>query len=195
MVSIPKWMYDLMYRFSTPSWDGRGVPPEVMALAGNGREPGRALDLGCGTGKNSIYLAQQGFTVVGVDFSGKAIELARHKARRADAAVEFHTGDVTRLEFLDEPFEVVLDVGCFHSLDGAGRVRYAAHLARLTRPGSKFLLWAFDQSSHFGLGLRPDAAPDYFAPDFALNRAEPGAFNSRASTWYWFDKKTATSRG
>lgn len=195
MVLVTKWMYDLMYRFSTPSWEGRGVPPEVTALAENGRERGRALDLGCGTGKNSIYLAQQGYTVVGVDFSTQAIELARRNARRAGAAVDFFTGDVTRLDFLAEPFDVVLDVGCFHSLDAAGRAQYAAHMARLTRPGSTFLLWAFSSSSHFGIGLEPGVAPGYFSPYFALNRAEPGAFNGRPSAWYWLDRTTVTSKG
>jgi SAM-dependent methyltransferase len=185
-----------MYRFSTPAWEGHGVPPEVRALAGNGREPGRALDLGCGTGTNSIYLAQQGFTVVGVDFSGKAIELARRKARQAGVAVDFHTGDVTRLDFLNEPFEAVLDVGCFHGLDAVGRARYAAHLARLTRPGSTFLLWAFGPSSHFGVGgVQPEAALEYFAPHFLLSRAEPGTFNGRASSWYWFSRGMVTSSG
>lgn len=195
MVLVSKWMYDLMYRFSTPSWEGRGVPPEVAALAENGRKQGRVLDLGCGTGKHSIYLAQQGFTVVGVDFSTKAIELARRNARRVGAAADFFTGDVTRLEFLHEPFDLVLDVGCFHGLDAPGRARYAAHLARLTRPGSTFLLWAFSSSSHFGIGLDPDMAPGYFEPYFALNRAEPGDFNGRASTWYRFDRTTVTSQG
>ncbi|HET7089774.1 MAG TPA: methyltransferase domain-containing protein [Anaerolineae bacterium] len=64
-----RWFYDLSYRFSKPDWDTGLTPPEVIAEVENGRSPGRALDLGCGTGTHTIYLAQHGFSVVGVDFS------------------------------------------------------------------------------------------------------------------------------
>jgi SAM-dependent methyltransferase len=189
MTSMYKWMYDLMYRFSKPRWERDGVPPEVMSLVENNGDRGRALDLGCGTGTHSIYLAQHGLTVVGVDFSPKAIELAREKARQARAAVDFQIGDVTRLDFLHEPFDVVLDIGCFHGLDAAGRARYAQHLARLTRAGSTFLLWAFDDHSPFDVGLTPEEVQRCFAPHLAVCRVGHGTFNQRASTWYWFNRQ------
>jgi SAM-dependent methyltransferase len=189
MTSVYKWMYDLTYRFSKPRWDGDNVPPEVVALVENNGERGRALDLGCGTGTHAIYLAQHGFTVVGVDFSPTAIERARDKARQAGIAVDFRIGDVTRLEFLREPFEVVLDVGCFHGLDAAGRTRYAGHLARLTRPGSAFLLWAFDRPSRFGIALTREEAQRYLAPQFVARRIEPSLLHQRASNWYWFSRQ------
>lgn len=188
MARVYQWMYDLMYRFSKPNWERDIVPPQVAALVEQHGGQGRALDLGCGTGMHSIYLAQRGFSVVGVDFSPKAIALARDKACRAGAAVDFQTGDVTRLDFLREPFEVVLDVGCFHGLDAAGRARCAGHLARLTRPGSTFLLWAFDPSSHRGIAVTQQEAQHCFAPHFAVIRIEHDLFNQRASTWYWLSR-------
>jgi len=188
MARVYQWMYDLMYRFSKPNWERDVVPPQVASLVEKNGGQGRALDLGCGTGTHSIYLAQHGFAVVGVDFSPKAIAMARDKARQAGAAVDFRTGDVTRLEFLLEPFDVVLDIGCFHGLDAAGRARYAEHLARLSRSGGTFLLWAFDLSSHLGIAVAPEQAQQYFAPHFVVSRIEHDLFQQRASIWYWFSR-------
>lgn len=189
------WMrlfFEWMYRFSKPPWDTGITPPEVVAwVESGGVKKGRALDLGCGTGTNAIYLAQHGFKVVGVDFSSKAIALARAKAQRAGAAIDFRVGDVTRLDFLQEPFDFVLDVGCFHGLDASGRERYAASLARLTHPGSVFMLYAFAPRPRFfrTIGLSPEQVEKTFAKNFALNRVEHGEDRERASAWYWFGRK------
>jgi SAM-dependent methyltransferase len=77
-------------------------------------EPGRTLEVGCGTGTNAIYLAHHGFDVLGVDVSRLAVENARAKAH---ARCRFET-----IDFLNEaapggPFQFVFDRGCFHTLD------------------------------------------------------------------------------
>jgi SAM-dependent methyltransferase len=189
MFNLLKWFYDFTYRFRKPPWDTGLTPPEVISLVESGGIRGRALDLGCGTGTHSIYLARRGFAVVGVDFSSKAIEMAREKARQAGAAVDFRVGDVTRLDFLREPFDFVLDIGCFHSLDAKGRTGYARHLARLASPGGTFLLWAFDGWSHFGVGATPGEVQQAFAPHFAVSRVEHETSDRRASTWYWLRRQ------
>lgn len=196
---LRKLFFDLQYRFSKPPWDSGITPPEVSALIESSNIKGRALDLGCGTGTNSIYLAQHGLIVVGVDFSSKAITTARDKARRAGVTVEFHSADVTRLDFLSEPFDFVLDIGCFHAVDETGRARYADHLTRLTRAGGMFMLYAFssrapDQRGHFiqirNVGVTPDQVQQTFAPHFALERVEHGAgLGERGSAWYWFKRQ------
>jgi SAM-dependent methyltransferase len=190
--------FDLQYRFSKPPWDSNVTPPEVVAFVGRDTTRGRALDLGCGTGTNSIYLAQQGFLVVGVDFSSKAIATARAKARRANVAIDFHVADVTRLDFLSEPFDFVLDIGCLHAIDAAGRARYADHLARLTRVGAVFMLYAFSprppkERGHLirlrNVGITPDEVQQLYAAHFALDHIELGADrDARASAWYWFKR-------
>jgi cyclopropane fatty-acyl-phospholipid synthase-like methyltransferase len=75
---------------------------ELRAVVENGRvQPGRALDLGCGTGTNVIYLAEHGFDAFGVDISSRAVATTRRKIAQAGHAQKAHVyaGDVTRLEF------------------------------------------------------------------------------------------------
>jgi cyclopropane fatty-acyl-phospholipid synthase-like methyltransferase len=105
--------------------------------------PGRALDLGCGTGTNALTLARHGWQATGVDFIPKAIGQARRKARQTGLQVDFRLDDVTRLRGISGPFDLVLDMGCFHSLTPAGRGDYLQNLERLLAPGGTFLLYAF----------------------------------------------------
>lgn len=186
MSTVFKWIYELIYQFSKPNWDGDTIPQEIAALSNNNGIGNRVLDLGCGTGTHAIYLAQQGYTVVGVDFSSKAIALARQKARQAGAIVDFRIGDVTRLNFLNDPFDIVLDVGCFHGLSKAERKKYAQNLARLTHQGSLFLLWAVKGDDHFGIGMNPEEIGLSLSPNFELNRTQNTTYLSRNSAWYWF---------
>jgi len=189
VTTLFKWIYELSYRFTRPGWDQDTVPPEVVTLSEKGGSHGRALDLGCGTGTYSIHLAQQGYAVVGVDFSSKAIALASEKARQAGVNVDFRLGDVTRLDFLRDPFDIILDVGCFHGLSKVERARYAENLARLTHPGSLFLLWAVKDQSSLGIGISPEETGRSFSPHFALERTEQGNLHGRASAWYWFSRR------
>lgn len=86
---------------------------------------GRALDPGCGSGTNVIYLAQHGWKATGVDFSPVAIQQARQKAKDTPGAT-FIEGDVSQLSRLgiDGPFDLVLDIGCFHGLPAHARQAY-----------------------------------------------------------------------
>jgi SAM-dependent methyltransferase len=187
MGKFSQWFYNTMYRFTKPDWDTGITPPEVTTAIEKFDQPGRALDLGCGTGTNAIYLAQHGWQATGVDFSPKALELARDKARRVGINVELHLGDVTRLDFLRGPFDLILDVGCLHGLDRESRTRYAEQLRRLTRPGSKFLLFGFAHPVFFGrYHLAPEEVRALFEPAFALNRVHP-AINRDREDVAWYD--------
>jgi SAM-dependent methyltransferase len=195
-----KLFFEFQYRFSKPPWDSGITPPEVVAFVANNPTRGRALDLGCGTGTNTIFLAQRGFTVIGVDFSAKAIAIARAKARRANLAIDFHVADVSRLDSLSDPFDFVLDIGCLHGVDLARRAQAIAHIARLTRPGGAFMLYAFSprsahESAHLlqirNVGIAPDDVIAMCASHFALTRIEHGMnFGERASAWFWFEKNS-----
>jgi len=85
-------------------------------------QPCKALDIGCGTGDNVIWLAQQGFTVLGIDASAVAIGKAKEKASKANAKCSFLAGDVLAGEIEEAPFGFVFDRGLFHVL-GSDRER------------------------------------------------------------------------
>ena len=76
--------------------------------------PGRALDLGCGTGTNVITLAKHGWKATGIDFVPRAIKKAKTKAREENLQIDFRVGDVTHLDDFTEPFDLILDIGCYH---------------------------------------------------------------------------------
>ncbi len=186
-----QWFYDAMYRFTRPDWDSGVTPPELAAMIEKIDDPGSALELGCGTGTNSIFLAQHGWQVVGIDFSPKAIELARQKAQTAEVPIEFRVGDVTRLDFLHDPFDLALDVSCFHGLSPEDKVHYAREVTRLTHPHSTLLLHAFAQPAFLGrYGLTDDAARRIFAPHFRMIRVQHSKGRHRRDTaWYEFERE------
>lgn len=187
---LNRLIYDLMYRIGKPVWDTGTTPPEIVEAIEKERTPGRALDLGCGTGTLAIYLAQRAWNVVGIDFSPKAIALAREKAKRVGVKIDFRVADVSRLDNLSGQFDFALDVGCLHGLDAAGRARYIEQLTRLMRPGGEFMLWALDRPALFeDYGIAPQVVEQLFSPQFVLSRSEHGEHRGRPTTWYWFIRK------
>lgn len=184
--------FSLWYYFRPP-WDTEITPPEVVeAITGpNALPPGRALDLGCGTGTNSLYLARHGWQVVGVDFAFTAIHKARRKATKDGLTVEFYAADVTRLDFLQPPYDLALDIGCFHTLDAEGQVRYRNQLRRLLRPGARFMLYAFGpRQGRLGeMGVTPEGVQQLFSPDFRLLRVDRGTDpGGPSAAWYWLER-------
>ena len=163
-----------------PRWDTRVTPPELERFV-VAHTPGRALDLGCGTGTNVVYLARRGWTAVGVDFAGRAIANARRRARLAGVRCELHVADVTRLDFLQGPFDLALDIGCLHSLAPDERGTYAAGLARLVRGGGRYLLYAFAPGGP-ATGLTREDVVATFGDHFALAAVEDGT--GIPSAWY-----------
>ncbi|MGK5733682.1 class I SAM-dependent methyltransferase [Streptomyces sp. URMC 124] len=107
--------------------------------------PGRALDLGCGPGRNAVHLASRGFEVDAVDLSPAAIAWAEERAREAGAEVRFRCGDAFDLvgEELDGPYDLIYDSGCFHHLPPHRRISYLALLDRALAPGGRFALTCF----------------------------------------------------
>jgi SAM-dependent methyltransferase len=138
---LPRLFFHLWY-FRRPPWDSGISPPELMAFI-NENPPGRALDLGCGTGTNVITLASRGWLAQGVDFAPRAISLAKKKARRAGVDAKFLVDDATNLKHVQGQFDLVLDMGCFHNLPPSGRQAYLERLPGLLSPGGTYLLYSF----------------------------------------------------
>ncbi|MEU9486651.1 class I SAM-dependent methyltransferase [Streptomyces decoyicus] len=107
--------------------------------------PGRALDLGCGPGRNALHLAAAGFAVDAVDLSPAAITWAEDRARETGADVRFLRGDAFALADteLNGPYDLIYDSGCFHHLPPHRRISYLALLGRALAPGGHFALTCF----------------------------------------------------
>jgi SAM-dependent methyltransferase len=110
----------------------------AAAVAARGGR-GRALDVGCGAGVFSVWLAQQGMTVTGIDLFPEAIEMGRALASRSRIAVEFARTDLFAYE-PGHPFELVFDSGCLHSLVGGDVASYRRQVLRWLAPGGDYVL-------------------------------------------------------
>jgi SAM-dependent methyltransferase len=136
---MPERDWNESYATGQLPWD-TGEPDRMLVeFVRAGRvAPGRALEIGAGTGTNALWLAQQGFDVLAVDVSKLAVEQARAKAASAPRC-RFEVGD-----FLAAPpagtFTFVFDRGCFHIFDeAADRARFAANVAARLAPGGVWL--------------------------------------------------------
>ena len=192
-------LYEWLYFRGKPRWDTGITPPEVRHLIEvENFPPGRALDIGCGTGTNVVYLAQHGFEVVGIDFVQRAVEKARAKARASNLAVDLRVANVLEHLELGAPFDFVLDIGCFHNFDEAGRALYADNLDAWTHVGSTFLLYAFYPAT-IGprrFGVTPQAVADTFVRHFKLTSSTVDAKNpEQDSAWYRLERVDGNGRG
>lgn len=120
--------------------------------------PGRALDLGCGTGRNTLYLARHGWDAVGIDMLGRAIDKARSRAFGAAASARFIQGDVTRVKDLGigDGYSLIVDSGCYYGLSGGQRDAYAAGVSRVAAEEALLLMAGFTKIPGMGAGIDED---------------------------------------
>lgn len=126
--------WEQRYREGQTPWDSGRPSSELMrVLAEEKIVPCRAIEIGCGTGTNSIWLAQQGFEVTGIDLSSLAIASAEKKAKTAGVSVRFLVADILKLPDLGPPFPFFFDRGCYHAVRRADAgVGYVDMLKRIT---------------------------------------------------------------
>ncbi len=175
-------LFRLMY-LRTPPWDSGISPPELIEYLEN-HPPGRALDLGCGTGTNVITLHKYGWQVTGVDFVPKAIREARHKARKARADVTFKIGDVSDPAMFNGAYDLILDIGCYHSLNPDQKPLYRRLVSSHLSDRGTYLMYGFTSEEGVGIRLEEVAEFEYL---LNLDRRENGEDGSGpTSAWFWF---------
>ena len=92
------------------------------------------LDLGCGTGRNSNYLADIGNKVVGIEISKTALNIAQDRSREMGLQVDYRLGDIGRpYEISDNSVDIILDVTSSNSLDEQGRDVYLNEMNRVLK--------------------------------------------------------------
>lgn len=137
--------FEAAYLEGSPPWDIGRAQPEIVQLAEAGRITGRAIDIGCGTGENALYLATLGLDVVGADGSPEAIRQARDKAAARGASITFDVADVLDLHDYRESFDTATDSGVFHVFADDDRPRYQRSVREVLRPGGHLFLVCFSE--------------------------------------------------
>lgn len=172
----PRALYNIGYRWFRMPWE-IGPRHELVDLVSAGMlPPGRAVDLGCGTGANALFLAQHGFDVTGIDFAPVALAKATTKATAAGARIRFIEDDLTALRHRLGSFDLLVDYGTLDDLSPANRARYVTNVTPLARPNARFLLWCFQwPPRHLDRWLRfqpiaPGEVQQRFGHAFAIER-------------------------
>ena len=135
--------WDAMYRAGTPPWD-TGCPSLELVTAVEERllRPCAALELGCGTGANAVYLARKRFEVTAVEGSPLALERARLRSQQSNALIRFVLGDVFDFGRNGGRFDLVYDVGFYHFIRQTELGRFLDLLWWVTKPGSYYFTLA-----------------------------------------------------
>jgi 2-heptyl-1-hydroxyquinolin-4(1H)-one methyltransferase len=130
-----------------PPWSIDEPQPELTALIEQGKFHGDVLDVGCGEAAVSLYLAERGYTTVGLDLSPTAIELARAEAaRRGISSATFEVADISSFTGYDGRFGTIVDSTLFHSIPVEAREGYQQSIARAAAPGASYFALVFDRA-------------------------------------------------
>jgi ubiquinone/menaquinone biosynthesis C-methylase UbiE len=169
-------LFRIFYRIGFTPWDGHPIAANLQDMVeGTSDQPplpaGSALDLGCGTGDSSIYLAQHGWKVTGIDFVPKALDKARAKAGAAGLSINFVQADVTHLSQagIGANFPLIVDNGCLHNMSDNDRDAYVREVSAVAAPDARLLIVAFLPGGRFGVrGVEPAEMERRFASTWTL---------------------------
>ena len=187
MSKLKHLKFSLAY-FNDPPWDTGISPPELLDFI-RSTPPGKALDLGCGTGTNAITLAKNGWQVTGIDFIKKAIWQARKKCHQEKCKIRFEVADVIRLDQITCNFDFILDIGCFHTIDQSQIEAYARNIERLLAMNGTYLLYGFTNGKTGKNHLTDHHLNALNRYLFLVNRKD-GSDKERSSSWFHFQRSS-----
>ncbi len=161
---------------------------EAVELAG---KPGQALDIGCGTGVHSVYMAQHGFEVTAVDFIPEALSFGKRRAERAGVNVDFIAADIVRFDTTMK-YDLILDSGCFHGFNEKCRHLYRKKIVDWLAEGGRYVLVHFSRGHALGIagprGRKRKEIEEFFAPELLLENFLPET-NGKPLFQYRFRKR------
>ena len=155
MTTPPQDLFESAYKGEAPEmglgtkppWSIGEPQPEIAALIELGKFHGQVLDVGCGEAAVDLYLAERGFTTVGLDLSPTAIELARAEAaKRGLTNASFEVADISAFGGYDGRFTTIVDSTLFHSIPVELREGYQQSIVRAAAPGASYFVLVFDRA-------------------------------------------------
>ena len=125
-------------------WTSTTPPEELVELIDSGKiKPCKVLDVGCGEGFYSIYLASKGFEVTGMDLAENAIKLAKQNAKKSEVKIKFIAMDISEINKLNEKFDFILGWAILHHIIPEKRKKYVEKLSKLLNKNGKYLSISF----------------------------------------------------
>lgn len=216
---------DLFERRDGQWWDGfyadreKPVPffksapdePLVSGIASGQLEGGRALDIGCGNGRNTRYLAEHGYEAVGIDISGESIRWAGELCAGCKVQPSFRCCSLREYDGVPGSFDLIVDSGCFHHIKPHRRQQYLEKIQSLLREDGWYLMTCMDLeagaaisdydayrdfSMHGGMGFSEEKLRRVLSPFFQIEQlgkmqapSDPGIFGMPFLWAVWMTKK------
>lgn len=160
----PNFDFDALYRGESAEdgvpWDAKAPKEAVIKWHTQGLVHGEVLDIGCGLGDNSIYLAKHGHSVTALDISPTALITARRRAEDAGVSIEFAVADATKLDGYNDAFDTVIDHSMFHCLSDDAKRSYSEAVHRATRRDATLLLSCFSDANPADAARRLPVVPE-----------------------------------
>ncbi|NEU05040.1 methyltransferase domain-containing protein [Clostridium senegalense] len=180
-----KWWNDFYSNKDKPVPFFENIPDEnLISYFDSGiLNKGKALDIGCGNGRNSLYLAQNGWDVIGIDFSNTTIEWAIETAKASSINVDFLCQSIFEFENELDSFDFIYDSGCFHHIKPHRRNQYLNIILKYLKKDGYFAMTCFnlkgganisdydvyrDYSMHGGLGFTEYKLKKILEPYFEI---------------------------
>jgi SAM-dependent methyltransferase len=167
-----------------PPWDiGRPQPAFVELVQAGELHKGRVLDVGCGTGENALYLAERGFSVIGIDLSTRAIDAAKTKGSARKLKVDFRLANALSLDFKNAYFDNAIDSGLFHTFNDNDRVVFAREIAHVLKIDGRYFMLCFSDKEPTTWGgprrVTREEIEATFSPLFNINYIKDTYFATR----------------
>jgi SAM-dependent methyltransferase len=187
--SDPRAFFNAVYQ-DVPPWEIGTPQPAMSTLLTKYPPASPILDLGCGSGDLSIYLAQLGYQVVGIDFVEMAIANARKKLAALPPEVvqflDFQVADALQPSILHRQFGAVVDSGFFHLFDYELCEHLVDEVARILVPGGRYYLHEFSVEfpmSNMPRQISAEELQRRFRPEkgWQIKEIQPADFLSRVA--------------